>query len=463
MAVDIPTEVAFDYTPGESTTTATAPTIVIPPQVSLSSGKVEIINTTELTSYAQELDDAFTEFGKVLAEVNELVNTSVNVTPDSSVYGAYGAKLLNLWNNNTSTFSDFKTNFQAWSQAVAVISKNNEITEDLVKTIYANRTTGADLMALDGTSYVSELREEAVDAYNAKAVEQSNAADAESVGWSTYEDAAAYNSGVMTESEFARRCGVNGYTCTDANGNSVTVNSYQEYLDVMYEKYGPGSVYANGINETIEIDSGDSSASSDNYFIQRGDTCIVHGQEVKFFARDGSYNYYVDANGNILIDADGGLRSLDCNENTFNINYLKDLEGGFYGAITTTQSGASSMGLPTEVTGSNTSYDMYSSPDEYVDPATISLENARTYTTNNGFSEDLLSGEDLPEVLVFDHNLDGPGWGFAHPDIKTASNGQVTLVYDERSGMYYQLDDSGTYIRDAYGYTPEDLAKYDVE
>lgn len=180
MAVDIPTEVAFDYTPGESTTTATAPTIVVPPQVSLSSGKVEIINTSELTSYAKELDEAFTEFGKVLAEVNELVNTSVNVTPDSSVYGTYGDKLLNLWNNNTSTFSDFKTNFQAWSQAVAVISKNNEITEDAVMGIYA-RTTGAGLITTDGSSIVDK-RQELVDTYGTTTEESSSSTGRSSGG-----------------------------------------------------------------------------------------------------------------------------------------------------------------------------------------------------------------------------------------------------------------------------------------
>lgn len=168
MAVDIPTEVALDYSPSSSTT----PSVVIPPQVSLETGKVEVINTTDLKSYTSKLDEAFAEFGKVLAEVNELVNTSVNVTPDSSVYGTYGAKLLNLWNNNTSTFSDFKNNFQAWSQAVSVISKNNEITEGMVLSIYGKKTTGADLMAADDSS-IAEERSKLADAYGTSAVESS--------------------------------------------------------------------------------------------------------------------------------------------------------------------------------------------------------------------------------------------------------------------------------------------------
>ena len=559
----------------------------VPKQLDNIITETETFNSPDLKESAGRLDEAFSKFASILMEANDLVNARVNASCDECVFGAYGNQLLEMWNSNVPTFSEFKANFEAWSRAVSVIATRDENTEAIATAIYNNRATGADLTTATGQS-VSEMREDIIlsaadvdsgnntgggktyryydengvltfryeneegevymqhssdnngnltstkcydangnyseitfkydengkkiasetevkffdrdgnplenapDSFNdtgylkdAKAGNDGQNPDGTPIGsedntgndggWSSYKDAAADGaSSILTETEFARRINEDGYTCTDANGNTVTVKNYQEYLDVMYEKYGTGSVEGSTVGATEtgdvitgEVASGDNvdtsltTNSSDEYFIQRGDECTVYGDKVTFFARDGSYNYYTDANGNILIDADGGLRSLGCNEATFTTGYLKD-PTEFYGAVTTTQSGASSMSLPAEVTNSDISYDSLAM-DEYVDPSTISLEETRTYTTNEGFREDLLSGENLPKVIEFDHKLESSSWDIIQPDINPASNGKVTLVYDERAGMYYKVDDSGTYVRDMYGYTPEELAKFDIE
>lgn len=411
----------------------------------------ELFNAADLKEAAGRLDTAFQTFANILMDTNDLVNSRVNASCQECIFGSYGAQLLEMWNSNVPTFSDFKTNFESWSRAVSVIATRDENSEAIAQAIYNNRTTGSDLTTADGRT-VSEMREEILSAAN-------TIEDNTSGGWSSYKDAAADGaSNILTETEFARRNGENGYTCTDANGNSVTVDNYQDYLDIMYEKYGPNSVATSG-SDTPASQSAES--ATENYFIQKGDECVVYGKKVTFFVRDGSYNYYKDENGQIFVDADGGLRPMDVNEATWNINYLKD-PSGCYTAVTTTSEGASEMNLPTEVSNTNIPYDEYGAA-EYVDSRTIPIEDARTYTTNEGFRQDLLSDENLPEVIEFDHKLESSSWDIIQPDIKPSSNGKVTLVYDERAGKYYQVDDSGTYVRDMYGYTPSELAKFDIE
>ncbi len=460
----------------------------------------EKFNSLSLKEAAGRLDSSFSQFASILMEANDLVNSRVNASCDECVFGAYGNQLLEMWNSNVPTFSEFKANFEAWSRAVSVIATRDENTEAIATAIYNNRATGADLTTATGQS-VSEMREDII--LSTAKIDQNN----NSGGGKTYR---YYDeNGVLTtryenaegEVWMQHSSDNNGNlvttVCTDSEGNTSKIEFVRdadgnlvEKKVTFYDKDGKELETApdtfkdtgylkdakagnDGYNpdvtpiETGDVVTGDNTSasvtttSSDEYFIQRGDECTVYGEKVTFFARDGSYNYYTDANGNILIDADGGLRSLGCNEATFNIGYLKD-SSEFYGAVTTTQSGASSMSLPTEVTNTDTPYDSLGVA-EYVDSSTLSLESARTYTTNEGFRGDLLSGENLPEVIEFDHKLESSSWDIVQPDIKPASNGKVTLVYDERAGMYYQVDDSGTYVRDMYGYTPEELAKFDIE
>lgn len=321
----------------------------------------EKFNSLSLKEAAGRLDSSFSQFASILMEANDLVNSRVNASCDECVFGAYGNQLLEMWNSNVPTFSEFKANFEAWSRAVSVIATRDENTEAIATAIYNNRATGADLTTATGQS-VSEMREDIIlstakvdqnnnsgggktyryydengvlttryenaegevwmqhssdnngnlvttvctdsegntskiefvrdadgnlvekkvtfydkdgkeletapdtfkdtgylkdakagnDGYNPDGtpIETEDTTGTEG-GWTSYKDAAADGaSNILTESEFARRNGENGYTCTDANGNSVTVDNYQDYLDVMYEKYGPGSAAASTVGAT---------------------------------------------------------------------------------------------------------------------------------------------------------------------------------------------------------------------
>lgn len=467
----------------------------------------EKFNSTELSGAAGRLDSAFSQFASILQAANDLVNEHVNASCDECVFGSYGNQLLEMWNSNVPTFNEFKTNFESWSRAVSVISTRNENTEKIANAIYNNRTTGADLTTAGGQT-VSEIREDiilkAADEFggtnsrdgktykyydeNGKLITRYENADGEVWMQHTSDNNDRLVSTVCTDKdentskiEFVR----------DENGKVIDkkVTFYDKdgnELETPPETFNENGYLSNGTPKTEPVQAAEpiqatepiqdtepvqntepvqatepDSKGSSEYFIQRGDECTVHGQRVSFFARDGSYNYYKDANGNILFDADGALRSLGVHESMFNTNWLKN-PNEVYSAVSTTSDGASSMNLPTDVLSSNTGYDPYG-VDEYVDPQTFASENVRTYDTNEGFSQDLKSGENLPKILEFDHTLESSSWDIVQPDLSPASNGKVTLVYDERAGMYYQLDDNGTYVRDMYGFTPEELAKFDIE
>ena len=72
-----------------------------------------------------QINDHFEEFARTLDKINSFVETNVNASLGSSAYGDLGAKLLSIWDHNASTFGDFYDNFENWSQAVAVITANN--------------------------------------------------------------------------------------------------------------------------------------------------------------------------------------------------------------------------------------------------------------------------------------------------------------------------------------------------
>ena len=101
-----------------------------------------------------DLEGLFTRFADKLQEVNMRINEEVCVSFDSAIYGETGLNLLNTWNENAATFSDFKANFDKWSQLVTVISMNNmELEGELF------RTTGSNLTGVQDRR--SELKTEA--------------------------------------------------------------------------------------------------------------------------------------------------------------------------------------------------------------------------------------------------------------------------------------------------------------
>ena len=85
----------------------------------------EKFDVVQVTIKMRTIDDLFAAFSDTLAKINAFVESNVNASLASSAYGDLGARLLNIWNYNSSTFNDFYENFDNWSQVVAIITANN--------------------------------------------------------------------------------------------------------------------------------------------------------------------------------------------------------------------------------------------------------------------------------------------------------------------------------------------------
>lgn len=196
-----------------------------------------------------------------------------------------------------------------------------------------------------------------------------------------------------------------------------------------------------------------------DYFIQRGDTCNIHGQTAQFYGQNGKYNYY-NVDGMIYYDNGGSLVEV-CAESVFNINYLQDQYGGWYGAVNTSNSGAASMGLPSaeNVTSCDADYNRYGMT-EYVNYSSMNHADPVVFETTNQYRSALYSPN--PPALFEVSDLENANWrvGWSHGTApKPTNDGKVTFAYDDRSGLYYQLDNNGNYLRDMYGMTPEEMAE----
>ncbi len=88
--------------------------------------KSELFNAYMVGYKMNVIEGYFAAFSDTLNQINGFVEANVNASLASSAYGDLGGKLLSIWDNNASTFSDFHDNFDTWSQVVAVISANNK-------------------------------------------------------------------------------------------------------------------------------------------------------------------------------------------------------------------------------------------------------------------------------------------------------------------------------------------------
>lgn len=90
----------------------------------------EIFNYERVQSVLNELEDYFDTFATEVRNANEAVVEHLNKGP--TLYGDYGKSLLNLWEENSSTFGDFKANFDDWIKMVSLVGINNQKFENYI-------------------------------------------------------------------------------------------------------------------------------------------------------------------------------------------------------------------------------------------------------------------------------------------------------------------------------------------
>lgn len=84
------------------------------------------------------LNGKFEEFASCLEKLNNNIQENINVGANSGVLGSYGTSIINLWNNNASTFGDFYKNFDSWSATVISLASSNRQYEGLTADMFAN-------------------------------------------------------------------------------------------------------------------------------------------------------------------------------------------------------------------------------------------------------------------------------------------------------------------------------------
>lgn len=95
-------------------------------------------------SQMASLESDFESFANILKALNDYVETMVNAGADSAIFGEYGTNLLNVWNANASNFGDFHANFEAWNEAVAIISANNSEFAVDTQSLYRDNASSLD-------------------------------------------------------------------------------------------------------------------------------------------------------------------------------------------------------------------------------------------------------------------------------------------------------------------------------
>ena len=263
-----------------------------------------------------------------------------------------------------------------------------------------------------------------------------------------------------------------------------SINSYKTKRKTAVERMkSRGSVY-----DIPEPDTDATTAGSNpsglthqqhtDYTLQSGEMVSIDGQvyTVEWIAKDANGNhfvYYADGNGQIhIMGPDGQMTATEYNTSIPYLHHIaNDGELEFYNNYSTNSENASQLGLPpsdTFVQGPTQDVIDHSLDTTYVNYGTPNPENVTTVTS----SEELqaaaaahapvitINATELEDNQNLLQNLGNGGLDM------TANEGEttITLVLNETTGMYYQMDSNGGYTMDMYGeLTPEKLQNFTLE
>lgn len=90
----------------------------------------EIFDYEKVKIDIENLEVLFDKFAKQVRDANDVVVENINNGAGSAIYGDYGKRLLDSWDKNSSTFGDFKKNFDDWVKLVTIVGINNSAFEN---------------------------------------------------------------------------------------------------------------------------------------------------------------------------------------------------------------------------------------------------------------------------------------------------------------------------------------------
>lgn len=446
-------------------------------------------NANNIKTRMGSLDEVFTEFGSTLEDISAIVKSLIdNGAEKSAVHGTVGKFLWKIWDDNSSTFSEFKANFSQWSKAVAVISATNsdfmveinaiyrDSAETLKKvketsTAYAEGRVDLNKFVESSNFYSNVEANEFIESYGLesngtrawldnyeklsddakKVISEKNVDkfiekfDESEIGSSEWNDAYGKLSEEQRESvekKYKQKYGVNISDSTSGSNDESSTNSGEQ---------------SNSVN-----DSSNATPTSRQY--NRGDIVNVNGETLTYYGttNDGinlfkngesDYLYYVK-DGN-LCQSTGTVENLDSGYG-INVDGNVIYTNSINSSVNYADDSASGMEYVDTLSGSTGNGNVYYSGNS-------DLNSSATHITasngNDAFAEAVENHENL--YIDADGSVKSDPWGIWNT--KTLSDGRnpTYLVYDENTGKYYVADSNGTYSTSETAYSPEDFLKDD--
>jgi hypothetical protein len=245
---------------------------------------------------------------------------------------------------------------------------------------------------------------------------------------------------------------------------------------------GLGGTYAGTETPTNENTSDSGSLSHGQhteYSITRGDSVVIDGQQYTFeflgIDQNGDKRaYYSDGNGNVFyIDSNGNRTDTEYNAITGFAHHVSiGEEIMLYHSYQTSEENASQLNLPradaiTPPSGDNTEIMDADMMDIYVDygnPNTADVTHVNNSTELHEAAANHAPVITVDATQLEDNQKWWQNWGKSNDVDANEGATQITLVYNEGTGMYYPLNNDGSYEMDMYcELTPEKLQSFTIE
>lgn len=444
-------------------------------------------------SSMDSLNTIFEEFAKNLRDINNEINDNVNVGPDSALFGEYGARLLDTWNQNASTFGDFYENFNSWSEMVTTIAANNESFEyDALRTIGSNADgvlASRKAKAQDmGTKLQEKYISRDVKSADGKKTTRYNMDEAGKV--KSYEEAGedgSYKKVFLNEKGeevmVCNREDEDKYSCLFSDGKDG------EYMKSLYEEYGntviglpalPEEQEPSSVKEAMDNLSNNLKGNYNNSLkmfglgsgviavtsLSKGDVVTIDDSNYKYYGttKDG-VNLYTDNDG--VIRAYKDKKMVDYGKdvlgektyNTYEEENVKKLKKLVSAEKITYEDGKKVDGItkvvyeaPTDEKKEVTTYVNNSGSDSKVEavPASKGISSVKekktiVFDTVDPRKSGNYSDSEVDNYYKSKLFLEGSSSGDKYAEYVN-KDGKMYFVYDNESKKYYPSSDGKSYV-----------------
>jgi len=84
----------------------------------------EIFDYNAVYEDMKNVENKYNEISNCIKEINTEISEMIQKDCNSAIYGKLGKKIIKYWDENSSTFGDFHSNFESWSRGVIMAANN---------------------------------------------------------------------------------------------------------------------------------------------------------------------------------------------------------------------------------------------------------------------------------------------------------------------------------------------------